>query len=366
LPNWVIRKKKLNTLLRKVQLPSAFAAKRPNPSIKNGDNMKSSNINSTRRQILAAFGAAAAAMPFAAFSQSDRPINLILPVGPGSGVDTIVRSASQAWAKAAGRTVVVENKPGAGGILGTSALVKSVPDGYTLSVVSNNHVIFPSVYKSVPFDPIADITPISVIGTTPLLLVINPNKLPANNVQEVIALLKAKPGNYNYASSGNGTILHLAAEMFVNQADVQARHIPYKGVGPMMTDLIGGQVDFGVLSLPSVLSQLKSGSLRAVGLGGKTRASALPDLPTIAEQGLPDYYAEGWFALIGPAKLPSAKVNEAYSQVSSAYADPEVQKSMASQGNTILLMNPDDTARFFQAELDKYAKVVKAAGIELK
>src|SRR5690606_2027679 len=237
---------------------------------------------------------------------------------------------------------------------------------YTLSVVSNNHVIFPSVYKSVPFDPIADITPISVIGTTPLLLVINPNKLPANNVQEVIALLKAKPGNYNYASSGNGTILHLAAEMFVNQADVQARHIPYKGVGPMMTDLIGGQVDFGLLSLPSVLSQLKSGSLRAVGLGGKTRASALPDLPTIAEQGLPDYYAEGWFALIGPAKLPSAKVNEAYSQVSSAYADPEVQKSMASQGNTILLMNPDDTARFFQAELDKYAKVVKAAGIELK
>ncbi len=328
--------------------------------------MTTSSMNPTRRQILAAFGAAAAAMPFAAFSQNDRPITLILPVGPGSGVDTIVRSASQAWAKAAGHTVVIENKPGAGGILGTSALVKSVPDGYTLSVVSNNHVIFPSVYKSVPFDPIADITPISVIGTTPLLLVVNPKKLPVDNIKELIALLKAKPGTYNFASSGNGTILHLAAEMFVDQADVQARHIPYKGVGPMMTDLIGGQVDFGVLSLPSVLSQLKSGNLRAVGLGGKNRIPALPDLPTIAEQGLPDYYVEGWFAVIGPAKLPADKVKEVYGHVSSAYADPEVKKSMTTQGNTILMMNPDDTARFFQTELDKYAKVVKAAGIELK
>ncbi|HWK71037.1 MAG TPA: tripartite tricarboxylate transporter substrate binding protein [Burkholderiaceae bacterium] len=328
--------------------------------------MKSSSIDSTRRQILAALGAAAAAMPFAAFSQSDRPISLILPVGPGSGVDTIVRSASQAWAKAAGHTVVVENKPGAGGILGTSALVKSVPDGYTLGVVSNNHVIFPSVYKSVPFDPITDITPISVIGTTPLLLVVNPKKLPANNVQELTALLKAKPGAYNYASSGNGTILHLAAEMFVDQAGIQARHIPYKGVGPMLTDLMGGQVDFCVTSLPSVLSHLKSGSLRALGVGGKQRTPSLPDMPTVAEQGLPDYYVEGWFALIGPAKLPADKVQTAYKNVSSAYTDPEVKKSMATQGNTILLMNPDDTARFFKAELDKYAKVVKAAGLELK
>lgn len=160
--------------------------------------------------------------------------------------------------------------------------------------------------------------------------------------------------------------LHLAAEMFVDQAGIQARHIPYKGVGPMMTDLIGGQVDFGVLSLPSVLSQLKSGSLRAVGLGGKERTPALPDLPTVAEQGLPDYYVEGWFAVIAPARLPAEKVKEVYSQVSSAYADPEVKKSMATQGNTILTMSPDDTARFFQTELDKYAKVVKAAGMELK
>jgi tripartite-type tricarboxylate transporter receptor subunit TctC len=160
--------------------------------------------------------------------------------------------------------------------------------------------------------------------------------------------------------------LHLAAEMFVDQAGIQARHIPYKGVGPMMTDLIGGQVDFGVLSLPSVLSQLKSGSLRAVGLGGKERTPALPDLPTVAEQGLPDYYVEGWFAVIAPARLPAEKVKEVYSQVSSAYADTEVKKSMATQGNTILTMSPDDTARFFQTELDKYAKVVKAAGMELK
>ncbi len=328
--------------------------------------MTTFNTNITRRHFLAALGIAAVSRPFPAFAQSDRPINFILPVGPGSGVDTIVRAAGPALSKALKHTVVIENKPGAGGILGTSALVKSVPDGFTLSVVSNNHVIFPSVYKSVPFDPIADITPISVIGSTPLLLVVNPQKLPVENVQDLIAALKKRPGDYNFASSGNGTILHLAAEMFVDQAKVQARHIPYKGVGPMITDLLGGQVDFGVLSLPSILSHLKSGGLRAVGAGSKTRLAAMPELPTVAEQGLPDYDMAGWFAVIGPAGLPETKVKQIYAAFTEAYNDPEVQKSMKIQGNTIQLMPPAETARYFQSELNKYASIVKSAGIELK
>lgn len=327
--------------------------------------MKKTELRLSRRQVLATLGGMAAlSSPFALFAQSDRPITLILPVGPGSGVDTIIRSASVALNKAFKRTVVIENKPGAGGIIGTSALIKAPADGFTLGVVSNNHVVYPSVYKTVPFDPIADITPISVVGATPFLLVANPKKVSATTVEQFIAELKAKPGVYNYASSGNGTILHLAAAMFVDQANVQCRHIPYKGVGPMLTDLMGGQVDFAVSSLPSLLPHLQSGALRALGVCGTTRLPSLPELPTIAEQGLPDYESQGWFAAVGPARLPDADVQRTYAAFKEAYTDPEVKKSMSIQGNNILLMSPEDSAKFFKAEMAKYAKVVKNAGVE--
>ena len=157
-------------------------------------------------------------------------------------MDTITRSAQGALTKALGHPVIVDNQPGAGGVVGVSALVRSAPDGYTLSVVSNNVVIYPSLIKQLPFDPIADVTPIAIVGATPIIVVVNP-KLAANNAKELVALLRAKNGQINYGSSGNGTILHLAAEMFVDEAGATARHIPYKGVGPMLTDLIGGQID---------------------------------------------------------------------------------------------------------------------------
>jgi tripartite-type tricarboxylate transporter receptor subunit TctC len=238
-----------------------------------------------------------------AVAQSDRPVKIILPVATASGVDTITRAASPALSKALGAPVVVDNQPGAGGIVGTQAMVRSPPDGQTLSVVSINHVIYPSVYKSVPFDPVADITPIAVIGSTPLVVVVNPTKVSAKNAKELAALLKANPEKYNYASSGNGTILHLAAEMWMEQAGVKITHVPYKGVGPMLTDLIGGQVDIGVLALPSVQQHLKSGALRAIGTGAPKRLAAAPDIPTMVEQGMPDYLVEGWFAVVGPAKM---------------------------------------------------------------
>lgn len=297
---------------------------------------------------------------------TERAVRFILPVGAGSGVDTIVRTAGAALGKTLGHPVVIENQPGAGGIVGTSALVKSAPDGMTLSVVSNNHVIYPSVYKSLPFDPINDITPITVIGSTPMVLVVNPAKLPAANVKELVALLKAKPDAYNYASSGNGTILHLAAQMFLDEAQVKAKHIPYKGVGPMVADMIGGQVDMGVLALPAVQAHLKSGALRAIGVGGNARSPAAPEIPTIAEQGLPNYNMEGWFAVIGPAKLPMAEARRIQAAVAAAYATPEVKEAMAKQGNTINPSTPETAALYFRSEMAKYAQLVKKAGVELQ
>ncbi len=307
----------------------------------------------------------AAALPLSALAQSDKPIRFILPVATASGVDTITRAAQPALSKALGAPVVIENQPGAGGIVGTQALVKSPPDGTTLSIVSNNHVIYPSVYKSVPFDPVADITPIAVVGSTPIVLVVNP-KVPAKNAQELIALLKAKPDEMNYASSGNGTILHLATAMFLDQAGVKAKHIPYKGVGPMLTDLLGGQVDFGTLSLPSVQQHVKSGALRAIGVAASTRVAAAPDIPTFVEQGMPNYLVEGWFAVVGPAKMPPALVSKINAAVKEAFAQPEVKDAMAKQGNTINVSTPEYAAKFFPAELAKYADLVKKAGVELQ
>ena len=296
----------------------------------------------------------------------DRPLKIILPFGAGSGVDVITRSVQSALSKAlGGQSVVIENQAGAGGIPGTHAMIKSPPDGLTISLVSNNHVIYPSVYKSLPFDPVADITVISVIGTTPMVLVVNPAKVPAKNVQELVAFFKARPGAYNYASSGNGTILHLAAEMFIDEAGADVKHIPYKGVGPMLADTIGGQVEMAVSALPTLQGHIKSGALRAIGVGGAARSAAAPDLPTIAEQGFPNFNIEGWFAVVGPKGLPPEQVRRLHAAFTAAFAVSEVQEAMAKQGNTIRLNSPEAAAQFFKTELDKYARLVKKSGVKL-
>ena len=324
----------------------------------------------TRRDTLRQFGALTlaglgATGTTAALAQSDRTVRIVLPVATASGVDTITRAAQAALSKALGHPVIVENQPGAGGIVGTTTLVKAAPDGFTLSFVSNNHVIYPSVYKSLPFDPINDITPIAIVGSTPLIVVVNP-KVPASNGKELVALLKSQPGEMTYASSGNGTILHLAAEMFVDEAGATARHIPYKGVGPMLTDLIGGQVQMGVAALPSVQQHIKSGALRAVGTGTAQRLAAAPDIPTMAEQGMPGYLVEGWFGFVGPKGLPAADVKRLHDAVTAAFAAPEVREAMAKQGNTINISTTEYAQQFFRSEMAKYAKLVKKAGIELQ
>lgn len=316
-----------------------------------------------RRTLLAALAAAGLAPVLPAFAQSGT-VKFILPNATGSGVDAITRAAQPALAKALNANVVVENQPGAGGVVGLQALAKSAPDGSTLSVVSNNVVIFPSVLKSLPFDMPNDFTPIAIVGATPMVLVVNPAKVPATNGKEFIALLKSKPGQLNFASGGNGTILHLAAELFLEAAGATAKHIPYKGVGPMVTDLIGGQVEFGVAALPSVQAHIKSGALRAIGALTPQRTPAAADIPTFAEQGLANFSVDAWFAVIGPKGMSPASVKKAHDAVVAAFADPTVKETMAKQGNTIAISTPEQANAAFRNELAKYAALVKKVGLE--
>jgi tripartite-type tricarboxylate transporter receptor subunit TctC len=322
------------------------------------------SISISRRALLG-FGASAwAATALPAFAQADRPVRIILPISAGSGVDVIARAASPALGKSLGAPVVIENLPGAGGITGAAAVAKAAPDGSTLGMVSNNHVINPAVYRKMPFDAINDFTPISVIGATPLVLVAT-KSLPAKNVKELVALLKAKPDEYNYASSGNGTVIHLAGELFLEQAGVKARHVPYKGTGPMVTDLIGGQVQFGVVALPAAQQHIQSGALQAIGLCGAKRSPAAPQIPTIAEQGLPDYDIEGWFAVVGPAKMAPADVKRVHDAFVKAFASPDVMDAMTRQGNVIRPTSPEEAAKFFRSEAARYAALAKKANVVL-
>jgi tripartite-type tricarboxylate transporter receptor subunit TctC len=317
----------------------------------------------TRRSALVALSSAAA-LPGMAWAQADRPVKFILPNATGSGVDAITRAAAPALGKALGTNVVVENQAGASGVIGLQALAKNPPDGFTLSVVSNNVVIFPSVIKNLPFEMPADFTPIAVVGATPLVLVANPQKVPSGNSREFIAALRAKPDGYNFGSGGTGTILHLAAEMFVDEAGVKARHIPYKGVGPMVTDLLGGQIDFAVLALPSVQQHIKSGALKAVGMCGDKRSAAAPDIPTFVEQGLPTYVIDAWFGVLGPKGMSAANVKKVNDALVQAFNDPAVKETMAKQGNTIAISTPEQAQRAFRSEMERFAALVKKAGIE--
>jgi len=318
-----------------------------------------------RRHVLAL--AAATGLGAPAFAQApSAPLRIILPLGAGSGVDTIIRTTQNALSKAlGGQAVVIENLPGAGGITGTHALVRAPADGLTVAVISNNHAVNPSVYKSLPYDSLADITPICVVGGSPFVLVVNPAKVPAKDAKEMQALLRSRPGQFNMGSSGNGTIIHLAGEMVVDAMGVKVQHVPYKGMGPMMVDIISGQVEFGVGAVPAVQGHLAAGRMRAIGIMGTQRVASLPDLPTIAEQGFPSVDVAGWFAVVGPKGLPAAQVRRLHEAVVAAFADPEVKAAMARQDNFIQPMSPEQSAAFLKTEQEHYARLVAKASIKL-
>ena len=312
-----------------------------------------------RRRLIAAAGSAAL-VPIS-FAQSGT-VKFILPVSAGSGVDGIARASSVQLSKALGQTVVIENQPGAGGVVGTQSLIKAAPDGQTLSMVSNNHVIYPSVIKNLSFDPVADITPIAVIAYTPLVLIINP-KVPAQNLLEFVALLKKNPGKYNYASSGNGTILHLAPEYFKDVTGTFSTHIPYRGFAPMLQDIVSGQCDWGVSALPAALSQIKAGNVRALCIPMQQRSPAAPEIPTSAEAGVPKYQLDAWIACVGPKGMSAATVQKVNAALRTAFASDEVKEAMAKQGNIVNISTPEFALAHFTNELVRYAALVKKAGV---
>ncbi len=318
------------------------------------------------RRTAAAWGAAALAAawtglrPARAQGHPDRPLRVILPLSAGSGADGAIRAISASLAKALGQPVVIENLPGAGGITGTAQIVRAPKDGSVIGVVSNNHVVNPSVYRNIPFDSLADITPITILGATPFVLVANP-ALPAANVRELIAYAKARPGVLNYGSSGNGTILHLGAAMFVDRAGLDIKHIPYKGMGPLMNDVLGGQVQLAVVAAAPAAPHIQSGALRALGVTTAARVPTLPGVPTIAEQGLPGFELDGWIAPVGPAGLPKAEIARLYGGFQAAMDMPAARDALVAQGYEIKLTPPGQAAAFFRSEAARMAQVVKNA-----
>ncbi len=323
----------------------------------------------TRRTALAMVLASLASGALPALAQTkaaghDKALRVILPLSAGSGADGAIRAISTPISKALGQPLVIENLPGAGGITGTAQIVRAPKDGDTIGIVSNNHVVNPSLYKNIPFDSIKDIAPITIIGTTPFVLVANP-KVPARTVQELIAHAKAHPGTLNYGSSGNGTILHLGAAMFVEQAQIDVPHIPYKGMGQLMNDLLSGQVQLGVVAVAPAMAHIKAGNLRAIGITSAKRSASLPDVPTIAEQGLPQYELDGWIAAIAPAGVPKAEMDRLYQGFVQGIASPEAREALIAQGYEIQLTPPEVAARFMASEKQRMQAAVKAAQVKM-
>ena len=294
-----------------------------------------------------------------------KPIRIVVPFPPGGATDILARDVAQKLTEAWGQQVIVDNRPGAGGNIGSELVAHSAPDGYTLEMGTvGTHAINASLYAKMPYDHVKDFAPVILVAGVPNVLVVN-NAVPANSVAELIAYAKANPGKLNFASSGNGTSIHLSGELFKVMAGVQMTHIPYKGSAPAMQDLLGGQVQLMFDNLPPSLPQIKGGKLRALAVTSSTRAPALPDVPTIAESGLPGFEASSWFGILAPAGTPPAIIAKVNAEVNKWLGSPEGKEKLAAIGANAAGGSPEDFARHIQTETAKWAKVVKESGAKV-
>lgn len=315
----------------------------------------------SRRAIAAAALVCAAAIAQAQDYPS-KPIKIIVPFAPAGTTDILARLVGQKLQESWGQTVVVENRAGAGGNIGSDLVAKAPADGYTLLMGTiGTHAINASLYKKMPYDPLTDFQAVALVATVPNVLVVHPS-VPAKTVKELIEWEKANRGKINYASSGVGTSIHLSAEMFNTLAGTQFNHVPYKGSGPALTDLIGGQVSLMFDNLPSAIGHIKSGKLRAVALTASKRTPALPDLPTIAESGVAGFDSGSWFGVFAPAATPKAIVDKLNAEINRITASPEMKQKLADQGADAANLTPAAYQAFVKAEMAKWADVVKASG----
>jgi tripartite-type tricarboxylate transporter receptor subunit TctC len=307
-----------------------------------------------------------AALATSAFAQGypSKPAKVIVPYPPGGPTDIVARVVSQKLSEQMGQQFIVENRPGAGGNIGAEAVAKSPADGYTLLVATTAHAINPALFKSLGYNLVKDFAPVSQLTSGPLVIVANPS-LPAKNVKELIALAKAKPGSLNYASSGNGQSTHLSAELFGTMAGIKMNHIPYKGSAPALTDVMGGQASLMFDTMLSAMPQVKNGKLKAIAVTSASRSPAAPDVPTVAESGLPGYEAIAWNGLLAPAGTPAEVVGKLNAELKKALDAPDVKDRFSAQGFGAAWNTREAFAKFIQAELDKWAKVVKVSGATL-
>ncbi|SIT13305.1 tripartite tricarboxylate transporter substrate binding protein [Achromobacter sp. MFA1 R4] len=312
-----------------------------------------------------ALGALCAASTAAAAGYPDRPIRLIVPTSPGSTADVVARVVAENLGKALAQPLIVENLAGAAGIPGTRQLVSAKPDGYTLGIVSSNHAINPSLYKSLPYDTVRDITTISVIGTTPLVVVVGENS-PYKTMGDLLKAAREQPGKINYGSSGTGSVLHLAGELLKSKAGVDMMHIPYKGGNALITDVMSGQIQVAFLATPSVLAQVQAGKLRALAVSTPGRLAVLPDVPTLDEAGVKGYSYDAWIALIGPAGLPADIVQKLQAATRQTMQSAPVLKALSPQGFVPQGTSASEAAQTLAAELTKSQALVKAAGVTIE
>jgi len=292
-----------------------------------------------------------------------KPIRIISIFAPGGGNDVICRLVAQQLTERLKQQVIVENRVGANGIVGSEAAARSAPDGYTFTLIPSGHTVNASMYKKLPFDSIRDFTPITLVGSGPLVLAVHPS-LPAKNVKELIALAKARPGQLTYVSSGVGASGHLAGALFDSMTGTQMVHVPYKGMSLAVSDLMGGQVSMTFGTSLSVIPHVRSGRLRALATTGAQRSPALPDLPTIAESGLPGYEASLWYGFVGPARMPPEIVQRLNTEIAAILAQPDTREKLASQGVDARSTTPDEFARILTADVARWAKVVQKLGLQ--
>ena len=304
----------------------------------------------------AAFTAAAADYP-------SKTIKWVVPFPPGGAMDVMARTLGDKLSKSMQTPVVIENRAGAGGIIGSTIVAKSEPDGHTMMIVSIGHAVNPSLYSKLSYDPIKDFEPVSLVGIVPNILVVNPS-VKATSVKDLIALAKAEPGKLSYASAGTGTTIHLAAELFSSMADVDIMHVPYKGSSPAVTDLIGGQVNMMFDSLSSAKPYIDSGKVKALAVTTSKRSSLFPNVPTMAEAGIKGYELSGWYAVFVPAKTPKPIVDRLNSELRKALQQPDVRQRFAGIGAEVVGSSPAELGQYLKSETARWSKVVQDRNIK--